>query len=120
MTAQHGPGVHVPGVASIPGDRLSRVPEPVVVVCDRDDPGAAAPADLTVPGTGEPIHSAAGEDLDGVGAFGGRGEIPQGKVALQLHGIEVGNRTGHGDSSFKRTGRGSFLPARVRLSEAAS
>jgi hypothetical protein len=39
MTAQHVPGVHVPGVAGIPGDRLSWVSEPVVVVGDRNDPG---------------------------------------------------------------------------------
>ena len=34
------------------------------------------------------------------GTLGGFGQIPQAKVALQLHGIEVGNKTGHGDSSF--------------------
>ena len=124
MTAQHVPGVHVPGVAGIPGDRLGRVPEPVVVVGDRHDPRAAAPANLTVPGTAEPLHRLADEDLDRVRAFGRIGQIPHAKVALQLHRIEVGNRTGHGDSSFRRTGWGRFLPAwgspeRSRRSNAA-
>ena len=36
--------------------------------------------------------------------FGGFGQIPQAKVALQLHRIKVGNRAGHDDSSFTRTG----------------
>ena len=44
-------------------------------------------------------------------SFGGIGQIPQAKVALQLHGIEAGNRAGHGDSSFRRTGWGMYLPA---------
>ena len=107
MTAQHVPGVHVPGVPGIPGDRLSWVSEPVVVVGDRHDPGTGAPADLAAPGTTEPLHSLADEDLDGVGTFGGFGQIPQAKVTPQLHRIEVGSKTGHGDSSFKRTGWGS-------------
>ena len=119
MTAQHVPGVHVPGVAGIPGDRLGGVSEPVVVVGDRHDPRAAAPANLTVPGTAEPRHGLVDEDLDGVRPFGGIGQIPQAKVAPQLHGIEAGNRAGHGDSSFKRTGWGMYLPAWVHLSEAA-
>jgi hypothetical protein len=38
-----------------------------------------------------------------VSAFAGFGQIPQAKVAPHLHRIEVVNRTGHGDSSFKRT-----------------
>ena len=104
MTAQQVPGVHVPGVAGLPGDRLGRVSEPVVVVSDRHDPGPAAPAHLAVPGTNEPLHSLADEDLDGVPTFGGLGQIPQAKVPLQLHRIEPGNRTGHDDSPFKRTG----------------
>ena len=41
MAAEHVPGVHVPGVAGITGDRISHVPEPVVVVGDRHDPGTA-------------------------------------------------------------------------------
>jgi hypothetical protein len=53
-----------------------------------------------------------------VGTFGGFGQIPHAKVALQLHGIETGNGTGHDDSSVKRTGWGRFLPAWVHLSEA--
>jgi hypothetical protein len=53
-----------------------------------------------------------------VGTFGGFGQIPHAKVALQLHRIEVGNGTGHDDSLFKRTGWGRFLPAWVHLSEA--
>ena len=64
------------------------------------DPGTAAPANLAPPGTRELLHRLADEDLDGVGTLGGFGQIPQAKVALQLHGIEVGNKTGHGDSSF--------------------
>jgi hypothetical protein len=104
MTAQHPAGVHVPGVAGFPGDRLGRISEPVIVVGDRHDPGTATPADLALPGTTEPLHSLADEDLGGVGTFRGFGQIPQAKVALQLHGIEVGNRTGHDDSSFRRTG----------------
>ena len=60
----------------------------------------------------------ADEDLDGVPAFGGFGQIPQAKVALQLHRIEVGNRTGHGDSSFKRTGWERSSRPGVHLSEA--
>ncbi len=119
MTAQHVPGVHVPGVAGIPGDRPGRVSEPVVVVGDRHDPGTAAPANLAVPGTSEPLHSLADEDLDGVGTFGGIGQIPHAEVALQLHRIEAGNRTGHGDSSFRRTGWGSSSRPGVHLSEAA-
>ena len=54
-----------------------------------------------------------------MGTFGGFGQIPHAKVTLQLHRIEVGNGTGHGDSSVKRTGWGRFLPAWVHLSEAA-
>ena len=46
-----------------------------------------------------------------MGTFGGVGQIPHAKVSPQLHGIEVGNGTGHGDSSVKRTGWGTFLPA---------
>jgi hypothetical protein len=111
MTAQHVPGVHIPGVAGIPGDRLGWVSEPVVVISDRHDPRAAAPANLAVPGTSEPRHGLADEDLDGVRTFGRIGQIPQAKVALQLHVIDVGNRTGHGDSSVKRTGWGKYLPA---------
>jgi len=89
MAAQYVPGGHVPGVAGLPGDRLGRVREPVVVVGDRHDPGAAAPANLAVPGTAEPFHRLADEDLDRVPAFGGIGQIPHAKVTLQLHGIEV-------------------------------
>jgi len=61
----------------------------------------------------------ADEDLDGVPAFGGFGQIPQAKVALQLHRIEVGNRTGHGDSSFKPTGWERSSRPGLHLSEAA-
>src|ERR1700722_6906412 len=50
MTAQHGLGVHVAGVARLPGNRGGGAPEPVVVVGDGHDPRAAAPADLAVPG----------------------------------------------------------------------
>jgi hypothetical protein len=90
---------------------IAGIDEPVVVVGDRYDPGTAAPADLTTPGATEPLHALADEDLDGVGTFGGVGQIPHAKVSPQLHGIEVGNGTGHGDSSVKRTGWGTFLPA---------
>jgi hypothetical protein len=104
-----------------PGARswCGRVPEPVVVVGDRHDPWTATPADLAVPGTTQPLHSLADEDLDRVGTFGGFGQIPQAKVSLQLNGMKVGNRTGHGDSSFRRTGWGSSSRPGVHLSEAA-
>ena len=53
-----------------------------------------------------------------MGTFGGFGQIPHAKVTPQLHRIEVGSKTGHDDSSFKRTCGGRFLPAWVHLSEA--
>jgi hypothetical protein len=56
-------------------DYIGRVSEPAVVVGDRLDPRTAAPANLAVPGTREPPHRLADEDLDGVRTSGGFGQI---------------------------------------------
>jgi hypothetical protein len=110
MAAEHAVGVHVPGVAGLPGDRLGRVAEPVVVVGDRHDPRAAAPANVAVPGAREPLHGPVDEDLDGVGTLRGLGKIPDAEVEAQLLGMKVGNGAGHGDSLGKRTGWGDIPP----------
>ena len=54
-----------------------------------------------------------------MGTCDGVGQIPHAKVALQLHGIKVGNKTGHDDSSFRRTGWESSSRPGAHLSEAA-
>jgi hypothetical protein len=81
MAAEHAPRVYVPGVSSFPGDRAGWVPEPVVVVGDRDDPAAAAPSDFAVPCPGQAFDGFVDEDLDSVRAFRGIGQIPYGKIA---------------------------------------
>jgi hypothetical protein len=98
MTAPQVPGVQVPGVAGLPGDRPGRVSEPAVVTGHRHDPRAAAPADRALPGTTQRLRRLADEDLDGVPAFAGLGPIPPATAAPQLHRIKAVNRTGHGDS----------------------
>jgi len=82
MTAEHMPGVRVPGVAGIPGDRLGGVAEPVIVVGDRHDPVAAAPADRATPHTRQPLDGLADEDLDGVRTLRGVGQVPDAEIAL--------------------------------------
>jgi len=76
MTAQHAPGIDVSGLAALPGDRLDRIAEPVIIVGDRHDPGTAAPADLAAPGPAQPFHSQADKDLDGVRTFRRVGQNP--------------------------------------------
>ena len=61
-------------------------------------PRAAAPADLAAPGAGERRHRPVNEDLDGVAALRGVGEVPQAQVEPQLLGAKVGDGAGHGDS----------------------
>ena len=102
-------------IPAAPG--AARVIRPIGI---RHDPRTAAPATRAVPGAAESLHRLADEDLDGVRAFGGFGQIPHAKVTLQLHRIEVANRTGHGDFSFKRTGWGSSSRPGAHLSEAVS
>jgi hypothetical protein len=53
-----------------------------------------------------------------VGTLASFRQIPQAKVTLQLHRIQIGNGTGHGDSSFKRTGRESSSRPGVHLNKA--
>ena len=101
MAAQHLPGGHVPGVAGLPGDRAGRVAEPVVIVGHRDYPRATAPADRAAPGAGQRLGRPADDELDGVRAGRGVGEVADAEVAPQLLRREIDGRTGHGDSSLR-------------------
>src|SRR5271157_956984 len=98
MAAEHLPGAHVAGVTSFPGDRVGRVAQSVVVVGDRHDLRAPAPADLAGPGAGQRLDRPVDKDLDGVRALPGVGEIADAESGLQLRRTEVRNWTGHGDS----------------------
>jgi len=82
--------MHIPGVAGLAGDRLARVAEPVIVVGDRHDPRTVAPANLSAPRAAQRRRSPVDEDLDGVRAFASFGQVPQAKVTLQLHRIQMG------------------------------
>ena len=103
---QNSVGMFIPGLEEVDAHPTT------VLTSIRHDPGTAAPANLAIPRATELLHGPADEDLDRVRTFGRIGQIPHTEVAPQLHRIEAGNKTRHGDSSLKRTGWGEFLPAR--------
>jgi hypothetical protein len=80
VAAKHAPTVEVPGVAHVPAHSVRREAEPVVVVRDGDHPRPAVPSHLAAPCLGEAGDGRLDQELDGVCAFGGVGEITDGQV----------------------------------------
>jgi hypothetical protein len=91
MAAEHPAGTHVAGVTGFPGDRGGRVAQPIVVVGDRDDSRAPAPPHLARPDTGQRGGDPVGEDLDGVRARRGIGQVADVEGGAQLRRSEKGN-----------------------------
>jgi hypothetical protein len=99
--------VHIAAVAHVTADRVRRDAEPVVVVLDRDHPRPLVAAHLAAPGGGEPVGGGVDEELDGVTALAGVGEVPRGQVVGELGRGEGGWYGLHGVSSMGRVGRGA-------------
>ena len=91
MAAEHLPGAHVAGVTSFPGDRVGPVAQAIVVIGDRHDFRAPAPPNLAGPGACQRLDGPVDEDLDGVRALPGVGEIADAESGLQLRRTQVRN-----------------------------
>jgi hypothetical protein len=112
VAAQHAVLVEVAGVAHVPADRVGRDAQPVVVVLDGDHTRPPVPAHLAVPGRGERGDGGVGQQLDGVVALPGVGEVPHGQVVGELARAEGVRRGRHGVSFVRRVGRGACPRAR--------
>jgi hypothetical protein len=112
VATEHAAPVDIARVAHVPADRVRRDPEPIVVVLDRDHPRLAVPSHLAVPARGEGGDGGVDQELDGVVAFGGVGEVPNGQVAGELAGGEGAVNGWHGVSFIRRVERGTRPPSR--------
>jgi hypothetical protein len=104
VAAQHAVLVDVARVAHVPGDRRRRDAEPVVVVLDGDHPRPLLPAHLAAPGGGEAGDGGVDQQLDGMVALVGVGEVSHAQIVGELARAQGGEVGCHGVSSVRRGG----------------
>jgi hypothetical protein len=112
VAAEQAAPVNVAGVAHVAGDGVGGDAEPVVVLLDRDHARPPVPAHLAAPGGGEPGHGRVDQQLDGVAALAGVGEVADGQVGGELARAEGDGWGRHGELLVRRVGWGARPPAR--------
>ncbi len=99
MAAEHVAVIDVAGVAGGTGDVCRRVPEPVVVVVQRDYPRAAFAADVALPRLRKLVDGNVDEHLNAMAARFGLGQVSQHQSVPELvrgqcvlHAVSSGER----------------------------
>lgn len=94
LGAQHLGGRDVAGVARVAGRTVRRVPQRVVVVRDGHDGAGAVEVEVGAPAGAQRLDDVAQEELQGVWALRGVGQVSHGERALERPRRQQGN--GHG------------------------
>ncbi len=114
LGAQDGDVAHVTGVASVPGDRIGRVTEAIVVVARGDHGARATKANFGAPGVAQGRDDRVDQELESVLPLLGIGEIADGERATELR--EGKRRDGRNGGRDGRGHRQTLFEAENRQS----